>query len=160
MAPAHDAFAPQVNPKDISIDADLDELSVVVSYVVEITHLDASGASVGSEKVRGHLYCCVLVYIYQVRRRLLFMRVQRARVDRIKIVVATLMESGLGLEFYGQLLVYWYYSSRLAPNFVNEWVQVYDNSKTDAAASLSSENGRCTVEGRVGGDRFTIKRVG
>jgi len=42
---------PQVNPKDISIDADLEELSVVVTYVVETTYLDASGAAVDSEKV-------------------------------------------------------------------------------------------------------------
>lgn len=41
----------QVNPKDISIEADLDELAVVVVYVVETTHLGASGALVDSEKV-------------------------------------------------------------------------------------------------------------
>lgn len=57
---------PQVNPKDISIDADLDELSVVVSYVVEITHLDASGASVGSEKVRDQL-CSRICHTYSER---------------------------------------------------------------------------------------------
>lgn len=41
----------QVNPKDISIDADLEELSAVVTYVVETTYLDTSGAAVDSEKV-------------------------------------------------------------------------------------------------------------
>lgn len=42
----------QVNPKDISIDADLEELSAVVTYVVETTYLDASGAAIDSEKVK------------------------------------------------------------------------------------------------------------
>eukprot|EP00752_Nemacystus_decipiens_P011829 g10495.t1 len=42
----------KVNPKDISIDADLEELSAVVTYVVETTYLDASGAAVDSEKKR------------------------------------------------------------------------------------------------------------
>lgn len=42
----------QVNPKDISIDADLEELSAVVTYVVETTYLDASGVAIDSEKVK------------------------------------------------------------------------------------------------------------
>eukprot|EP00903_Cladosiphon_okamuranus_P009154 g8747.t1 len=42
----------KVNPKDISIDADLEELSAVVTYVVETTYLDASGAAIDSEKKR------------------------------------------------------------------------------------------------------------
>ena len=41
----------QVNPKDICIEADLEELSVLIAYVVETTYLDASGAAVDSEKV-------------------------------------------------------------------------------------------------------------
>lgn len=41
-----------MNPKDISIDADLEELSAVVTYVVETTFLDASGAAIYSEKVK------------------------------------------------------------------------------------------------------------
>lgn len=96
-------FAPKVNPKDISIDADLDELSVVVSYVVEITHLDASGASVGSEKVRGHLYCCVLV----PGRRLFFMRTASARRSH-QDCRCNADGSGLGLEL--QPTMYWYSS--------------------------------------------------
>ncbi|CAM9329038.1 unnamed protein product [Ectocarpus sp. 4 AP-2014] len=42
----------KVNPKDISIEADLDELSAVVTYVVETTYLDAFGVAVDSEKKR------------------------------------------------------------------------------------------------------------
>lgn len=41
-----------MNPKDISIEADLDELSAVVTYVVETTYLDAFGVAVDSEKVK------------------------------------------------------------------------------------------------------------
>ncbi|CAM9486517.1 unnamed protein product [Ascophyllum nodosum] len=42
----------KVNPKDICIEADLEELSVLIAYVVETTYLDASGAAVDSEKKR------------------------------------------------------------------------------------------------------------
>lgn len=41
-----------MNPKDISIEADLEELSAVVTYVVETTYLDAFGVVVDSEKVQ------------------------------------------------------------------------------------------------------------
>lgn len=40
----------QVHPKNIDIDIDADELSLVVTYIVDITYLDRHGAPMDSEK--------------------------------------------------------------------------------------------------------------